>query len=118
MPELTQADMADYQVTSYAGRDKMDVRIIRAAYVTSDDKLPNMLAFKDHRHRVVAIISVTSVLAVERQDAAEEEMPKAIAEGFRTTTQVMEQLAADRAVIEAGRMSPGQFAEQVRGSSE
>ena len=89
MPELTQADMADYQVTSYAGRDKMDVRTIRAAYVTSDEKLPNMLAFKDHRHRVVAIISVTSVLAVERQDAPEEEMPKTIAEGFRPTSQLM-----------------------------
>jgi hypothetical protein len=89
MPELTDADMADFQVTSYAGRDKMDVRTIRAAYVTSDEKLPNMLAFKDHRHRVVALVSVTSVLAVERQDIPEHVAPRPIAEGFRTTTQLM-----------------------------
>jgi len=44
-----------------------------------------MLAFKDHEHRTVTLIAQDEVLSVDRQEGTE-------SPGFRTTTQVLEQM--------------------------
>lgn len=81
--ELTEADLVNFKVT-YRDHGRPD-RKVRAAYVTTDQALPYMLAFKDHEHRTVTLIYSDEVLSVDRQDGGEPS-------GFRTTTQVMEQM--------------------------
>lgn len=83
MPELTEAD---HCVTFHVpGREP---RIIRAAYVTTEDKHPDMLAFHDHEHRTVALVNREAVLHVERL----EQQGADAAKGFQPTSQVMEQM--------------------------
>lgn len=60
---LTEADEAKYLITY---RTPGDYRGITAAYVTTEDKHPDMLAFKDHKNRTVLLVSREAVLAVER----------------------------------------------------
>lgn len=67
MPELTEASMADYLIVGRASSGIPD-RKVRAAYVTGDDSLPGCLVFKDHKHRVIALVSQDAVLSVERVD--------------------------------------------------
>ncbi len=85
---LTEADMADHRVI-YQDAGK-GTRTIRAAYITTEDKHPDMLAFKDHRNRTVLLVSRESVLAVERLDPDAAEVRTEIAEGgFEPTSQAM-----------------------------
>lgn len=65
MPELTEASMADYVIVGRASGGIPD-RTIRAAYVTGEDRLPGCLVFKDHEHRIVALVIQDAVLSVER----------------------------------------------------
>ena len=72
MPELTAADTAEYQVTFTAGSGKTETRAFVAAYVAADDaKIPGMLVFKDHQHRIVAMVNAGTVLTVERLERGE-----------------------------------------------
>ncbi len=67
MPELTATEMAEYQVTLTTGSSETQTRIFTAAYVAADDaKMPGMLVFKDHQHRIVAMVNAATVLTVER----------------------------------------------------
>lgn len=85
---LTEADMADHRVI-YQDPCK-GTRNIRAAYITTEDKHPDMLAFKDHRNRTVLLVSRESVLAVERLEPECDEARTEISEGgFETTSQAM-----------------------------
>lgn len=87
MAELTAADEAEHRI-SY--KSPQDPQVIRAAYVTTEDKHPDMLAFKDHRNRTVFLVSREDVLAVERLEPEGPDDRKTIAEdGFETTSQVM-----------------------------
>jgi hypothetical protein len=61
---LTEADETEHRIT-FREAGKADKKIC-AAYVTTEDKHPDMLAFKDHRNRTVLLVSRESVLAVER----------------------------------------------------
>ena len=81
--ELSESDLADFKVT-FRDSGRQD-KTVRAAYVTTDQALPYMLAFKDHEHRTVTLICQDEVLSVDRKADGEPS-------GFRTTTQVMEQM--------------------------
>lgn len=68
MPELTADDMTEYEVVLATGQHT-DVRRFAAAYVAANDvSSPGMLVFKDHQHRVVAMVNAQTVLTVERKD--------------------------------------------------
>lgn len=89
MADLAGADEAEHRIT-YRNPGNGGVGQIRAAYVTTEDKHPDMLAFKDHRNRTVLLVSRESVLTVERLEQEGPEDRKAIAEdGFETTSQIM-----------------------------
>lgn len=90
MPELTDADMADHRITF---RDSVrNSRTIRAAYIAPDEKHPDMLVFKDARHRTVYMVNRNEALEVERLEP-EHVAEKTVTErGFRPTSQVMEQM--------------------------
>ena len=76
MPELTAADMAEHEVTFSTGTNNTATRIFVAAYVAADEaKVPGMLAFKDHQHRIVALVNAATVLTVERLDRGENVPP-------------------------------------------
>jgi hypothetical protein len=78
MPELTAADMAEHEVTFSTGANDTATRIFVAAYVAADEaKVPGMLAFKDHQHRIVALVNAATVLTVERLDRGENAPPAA-----------------------------------------
>jgi hypothetical protein len=62
MPTLTEADLADHRVRFDSG----NTAITRAAYVTTEEKHPDMLAFKDHLNRTVLLVRREAVLTVER----------------------------------------------------
>lgn len=64
--ELTESDVATYVVT-YRADDRYQG--FRAAYVTADDYLPGMLAFKNHLHQAIALVSAADVLTVERVES-------------------------------------------------
>lgn len=93
---LTEADMAEHRIT-YRDPGK-GTKVVCAAYVTTEDKHPDMLAFKDHRNRTVLLVSRESVLAVERT-GPEDSGHREIAEGFEPTSQAMK-----RAGIRPGEM--------------
>jgi hypothetical protein len=61
---LSEADEAEHRITFREGREQ--VKKVRAAYVTTEDKHPDMLAFKDHENRTVLLVSRELVLSVER----------------------------------------------------
>jgi hypothetical protein len=86
MPDLTAADTAEYQVTLVTGPDQTETRVFVAAYVVADDaKMPGFLAFKDHQHKTVALVSAGPVLTVERLDRGEvepAEPPKTIVHNY------------------------------------
>lgn len=84
MPKLTEASLAAHRITFH----NTDIRpkTIRAMYVTEDEKTPDMLAFKDHEHQVVALVNKHAVLTIERDD----QQAGATGSGFLTTSQVME----------------------------
>jgi hypothetical protein len=85
---LTEADEAEHYITYQNSTNSP--RTVRAAYVTTEDKHPDMLAFKDHRNRTVLLVSRESVLAVERLDPEGSDVRTPIAEGgFETTSQTM-----------------------------
>lgn len=64
MPMLTDAEMADHHVT-YDNTTNGPL-VIYAAYVTTEDKHPDMLAFKDCEHRTITLVKRDRVVAVER----------------------------------------------------
>jgi hypothetical protein len=68
MPTLTDADMADHCIRF---RDSGDTTV-SAAYVTTEEKHPDMLAFKDHLNRTVLLVSRVDVLTVERLEEREQ----------------------------------------------
>lgn len=65
MANLTEAAEAEFRVTYTKAADRMPGKI-RAAYVTTEDSQPGMLAFKDHRHRTVMLANRDLVVSVER----------------------------------------------------
>lgn len=64
MANLTAADETEHRII-FREAGQAD-RKVCAAYVTTEDKHPDMLAFKDHRNRTVLLVSREPVLAVER----------------------------------------------------
>jgi hypothetical protein len=91
--QLTEADIVDYRITFCdAGRTG---RTIRAAYVTSEDKHPDMLVFKDAEHRTVYMVSRQRTLEVERLEPERGGERKPASEqvaggGFVPTSEAME----------------------------
>lgn len=81
--DLTEADLTDFKVT-YRDPGRAS-KTVHAAYVTADQMMTYMLAFKDHEHRTVTLVAQDEVLSVDRLDGEEPS-------GFRTTSQVMEQM--------------------------
>lgn len=88
--QLTDADMAEHRITFR--RPEILAKTVCAAYVTTEDKHPDMLAFKDSEHRTVYMVSRSETLDVERLERSEvlDELKKKITEGFLPTSRVME----------------------------
>jgi hypothetical protein len=83
--QLTDADMADHRIAFR--RPGLVPKTIRAAYVMSEDKHPDMLVFKDSEHRTVYMVSRDETLEVERLERSELEARVTItecADGRRT----------------------------------
>lgn len=104
--QLTEADMADYRVTyrSAYRAGPNSGRTIRAAYVTSEDRHPDMLVFKDSEHRTVYMVNRAELLEVERlgqsehvedRKAVSEQVAGPISGGFVPASQVMREMQGD-----------------------
>jgi hypothetical protein len=66
MPQLTEADMAMWEITYRDGRPSTRHR---AAYATTSDRsLPGQMVLKDFRHKVVRSVPVDIQLSVDRAD--------------------------------------------------
>jgi hypothetical protein len=64
---LTSDDMVPHRVT-YSLPD-IPSKTISAAYMTTEDRHPDMIAFHDYEHKTVALVRRDTVLHVERVQA-------------------------------------------------
>jgi hypothetical protein len=87
MPELTEADLADYRITWH--QTGKAPTTIRAAYIAGDKDQGPLIAFKDHEHRTVALVSRDAVLLIERQDDGDAQSERK-GSGFRPTSEIMD----------------------------
>jgi hypothetical protein len=67
MPELAEDDMADWVITFADPASQPEMKV-RAAYPTTDEKLPGWTVLKDHRHKIVAMFA--GAISVERLTTA------------------------------------------------